>query len=82
MGGKRNLGLLPPGRHIEARSFYTYSLRTLTGITRGSYKLNVTASAANDSDRVSHRLRADRSEPSLPLLGTPGWAGAGGKAPG
>uniref|UniRef100_A0A8C5U968 Sulfhydryl oxidase n=1 Tax=Malurus cyaneus samueli TaxID=2593467 RepID=A0A8C5U968_9PASS len=29
--------------HIEARSFYTYYLRTLSGITRGSYKLNTTA---------------------------------------
>lgn len=55
--------LLFPGRHIEARSFYTYYLRTLTGITRGSYKLNATASSPNDSDRVSHPLRADRSEP-------------------
>uniref|UniRef100_A0A8C3NDH6 Sulfhydryl oxidase n=1 Tax=Geospiza parvula TaxID=87175 RepID=A0A8C3NDH6_GEOPR len=48
--------------HIEARSFYTYYLRTLTGITRGSYKLNATASSLNDSDRVSHPLRADRSK--------------------
>ncbi|XP_030082569.2 sulfhydryl oxidase 1 [Serinus canaria] len=48
--------------HIEARSFYTYYLRTLAGITRGSYKLNATASTLNDSDRVSHPLRADRSK--------------------
>ncbi|XP_041335049.1 sulfhydryl oxidase 1 [Pyrgilauda ruficollis] len=48
--------------HIEARSFYTYYLRTLTGITRGSYKLNATASSLSDSDRVSHPLRADRSK--------------------
>ncbi|NWV71392.1 QSOX1 oxidase, partial [Malurus elegans] len=46
--------------HIEARSFYTYYLRTLSGITRGSYKLNTTASTSNDTDRVSQPLRADR----------------------
>lgn len=76
LGGQRDLGLLLPGRHIEARSFYTYSLRTLTGITRGSYKLNVTASPNNDTDRVSHPLRADRSDPS-PCRANRGWAGAG-----
>ncbi|NXB08368.1 QSOX1 oxidase, partial [Cnemophilus loriae] len=48
--------------HIEARSFYTYYLRTLAGITRGSYKLNATASTSNETDRVSHPLRADRSK--------------------
>ncbi|NWI97728.1 QSOX1 oxidase, partial [Pitta sordida] len=47
--------------HIEARSFYTYYLRTLSGITRGSYKLNTTTSASNESD-VTQPIRADRSK--------------------
>ncbi|XP_054021332.1 sulfhydryl oxidase 1 [Dryobates pubescens] len=47
--------------HMEARSFYTYYLRTLSGVTRGSYKLNVTLGASNETS-VSHLKRADRSK--------------------
>ncbi|NWS94338.1 QSOX1 oxidase, partial [Mionectes macconnelli] len=47
--------------HIEARSFYTYYLRTLSGITRGSYKLNTTTSTSNETD-VAPLIHADRSK--------------------
>ncbi|XP_027514363.1 sulfhydryl oxidase 1 [Corapipo altera] len=47
--------------HIEARSFYTYYLRTLAGITRGSYKLNTTSSTSNETD-AAPLIRADRSK--------------------
>ncbi|XP_064520273.1 sulfhydryl oxidase 1 [Pseudopipra pipra] len=47
--------------HIEARSFYTYYLRTLSGITRGSYKLNTTSSPSNETD-AAPLIRADRSK--------------------
>ncbi|XP_051661972.1 sulfhydryl oxidase 1 [Manacus candei] len=47
--------------HIEARSFYTYYLRTLSGITRGSYKLNTTSSPSNETDGAP-LIRADRSK--------------------
>ncbi|NXD87036.1 QSOX1 oxidase, partial [Halcyon senegalensis] len=47
--------------HIEARSFYTYYLRTLSGVTRGSYKLNATVGAANEST-ASQPKHADRSK--------------------
>ncbi|NWR76598.1 QSOX1 oxidase, partial [Centropus unirufus] len=36
--------------HMEARSFYTYYLRTLSGVTRGSYKLNTTVDASNETN--------------------------------
>ncbi|NXW59304.1 QSOX1 oxidase, partial [Eurystomus gularis] len=47
--------------HIEARSFYTYYLRTLSGVTRGSYKLNATIGASNDTN-TSQPKHADRSK--------------------
>ncbi|XP_014798814.1 PREDICTED: sulfhydryl oxidase 1 [Calidris pugnax] len=47
--------------HVEARSFYTYYLRTLSGVTRGSYKLNTTAGAANETNTPQPK-RADRSK--------------------
>ncbi|NWI62007.1 QSOX1 oxidase, partial [Todus mexicanus] len=47
--------------HIEARSFYTYYLRTLSGVTRGSYKLNTTVGASNET-RTSQLKPADRSK--------------------
>ncbi|XP_074763043.1 sulfhydryl oxidase 1 [Athene noctua] len=47
--------------HMEARSFYTYYLRTLSGITRGSYKLNATVDASNETN-TSQPKRADRSK--------------------
>ncbi|XP_010136533.1 PREDICTED: sulfhydryl oxidase 1-like, partial [Buceros rhinoceros silvestris] len=47
--------------HVEARSFYTYYLRTLSGVTRGSYKLNTTVGASNEAN-VSQPKRADRSK--------------------
>ncbi|KAI6064185.1 Sulfhydryl oxidase 1 [Aix galericulata] len=47
--------------HLEARSFYTYYLRTLSGVTRGSYRLNVTASAPNET-RAAQPRQADRSK--------------------
>ncbi|NWU96261.1 QSOX1 oxidase, partial [Upupa epops] len=47
--------------HMEARSFYTYYLRMLSGVTRGSYKLNATAGSSNETNTA--RLRnADRSK--------------------
>lgn len=67
---------LPPRRHLEARSFYTYYLRTLSGVTRGSYRLNVTASAPNET-RAAQPRRADRSEPFLGILG---WQRGGGRS--
>ncbi|NWV47463.1 QSOX1 oxidase, partial [Daphoenositta chrysoptera] len=48
--------------HMEARSFYTYYLRSLAGITRGSYKLNATASTSNATDGASQPRPADRSK--------------------
>ncbi|NXX95188.1 QSOX1 oxidase, partial [Centropus bengalensis] len=36
--------------HMEARSFYTYYLRTLSGVTRGSYKLNTTVDTSNETN--------------------------------
>ncbi|NXO47012.1 QSOX1 oxidase, partial [Aramus guarauna] len=45
--------------HMEARSFYTYYLRTLSGVTRGSYKLNTTIGASNET-AASQPKRADR----------------------
>ncbi|NXW00245.1 QSOX1 oxidase, partial [Fregetta grallaria] len=47
--------------HVEARSFYTYYLRTLSGVTRGSYKLNTTVDASNETN-VSEPKPADRSK--------------------
>ncbi|NXX21249.1 QSOX1 oxidase, partial [Podargus strigoides] len=47
--------------HLEARSFYTYYLRTLSGVTRGSYKLNTTVSASNET-AASQPKPADRSK--------------------
>ncbi|NXL41592.1 QSOX1 oxidase, partial [Podilymbus podiceps] len=47
--------------HVEARSFYTYYLRTLSGVTRGSYKLNTTLSASNETN-ASQPKHADRSK--------------------
>ncbi|NXU80285.1 QSOX1 oxidase, partial [Oreotrochilus melanogaster] len=47
--------------HMEARSFYTYYLRTLSGVTRGSYKLNATLDTSNETT-VSQLKRADRSK--------------------
>uniref|UniRef100_A0A8C6JRV5 Sulfhydryl oxidase n=1 Tax=Melopsittacus undulatus TaxID=13146 RepID=A0A8C6JRV5_MELUD len=47
--------------HMEARSFYTYYLRTLSGITRGSYKLNTTITVSNETN-VSQPKHADRSK--------------------
>ncbi|NXE22123.1 QSOX1 oxidase, partial [Ardeotis kori] len=47
--------------HVEARSFYTYYLRTLSGVTRGSYKLNTTIGASNETN-VSQPRRAERSK--------------------
>ncbi|NXO04427.1 QSOX1 oxidase, partial [Rhinopomastus cyanomelas] len=47
--------------HMETRSFYTYYLRMLSGVTRGSYKLNTTVGSSNETDTA--RLRnADRSK--------------------
>ncbi|NXK98698.1 QSOX1 oxidase, partial [Formicarius rufipectus] len=48
--------------HIEARSFYTYYLRTLSGITRGSYKLNTTTTSASNESDVPAQINADRSK--------------------
>ncbi|NXQ79824.1 QSOX1 oxidase, partial [Nyctibius grandis] len=45
----------------EARSFYTYYLRMLSGVTRGSYKLNTTTTASNET-AVSQLKDADRSK--------------------
>ncbi|XP_068273064.1 sulfhydryl oxidase 1 [Nyctibius grandis] len=45
----------------EARSFYTYYLRMLSGVTRGSYKLNTTTTASNET-AVSQPKDADRSK--------------------
>lgn len=67
--------LLPPRRYLEARSFYTYYLRTLSGVTRGSYRLNVTASAPNET-RAAQPRQADRSEPRSGVLG---WQRGGGR---
>ncbi|KAM6080527.1 sulfhydryl oxidase 1 [Theristicus caerulescens] len=47
--------------HVEARSFYTYYLRTLSGVTRGSYKLNTTVSTSNETN-VSQPKHANRSK--------------------
>ncbi|NWW87649.1 QSOX1 oxidase, partial [Rhynochetos jubatus] len=47
--------------HMEARSFYTYYLRTLLGVTRGSYKLNTTVTASNRTAAPQPK-RADRSK--------------------
>ncbi|NXF30302.1 QSOX1 oxidase, partial [Nyctibius bracteatus] len=47
--------------HAEARSFYTYYLRMLSGVTRGSYKLNTTTTASNETT-VSQPKDADRSK--------------------
>ncbi|XP_074454513.1 sulfhydryl oxidase 1 [Larus michahellis] len=47
--------------HVEARSFYTYYLRMLSGVTRGSYKLNTTVDGSNETRRSQPR-RADRSK--------------------
>ncbi|NXD16095.1 QSOX1 oxidase, partial [Nothocercus nigrocapillus] len=47
--------------HMEARSFYTYYLRMLPGVTRGSYKLNVTSSASNVTTTALLK-HADRSK--------------------
>ncbi|XP_042641046.1 sulfhydryl oxidase 1 [Tyto alba] len=47
--------------HMEVRSFYTYYLRTLSGITRGSYKLNTTVDASNDTSTAQPKC-ADRSK--------------------
>uniref|UniRef100_A0A8C7A0R5 Sulfhydryl oxidase n=1 Tax=Nothoprocta perdicaria TaxID=30464 RepID=A0A8C7A0R5_NOTPE len=47
--------------HMEARSFYTYYLRMLPGVTRGSYKLNVTSSASNLTTTALLK-HADRSK--------------------
>ncbi|NXH10010.1 QSOX1 oxidase, partial [Bucco capensis] len=47
--------------HIEARSFYTYYLRTLSGVTRGSYKLSTNVSASNETN-MSQPKHADRSK--------------------
>ncbi|NXG65920.1 QSOX1 oxidase, partial [Hemiprocne comata] len=47
--------------HMEARSFYTYHLRTLSGVTRGSYKLNTTNDTSSETT-MSHPRRADRSK--------------------
>lgn len=58
-------------RHAEARSFYTYYLQTLSGVTRGSYRLNVTGSAINET-RALQPAQADRSEPCSGVLG---WCG-------
>lgn len=71
--------LLLPCRHMEARSFYTYYLRTLSGVTRGSYKLNTTVSTSNETN-VSQPKHADRSDhppPSFWGCGRPGlvWGG-------
>lgn len=46
---------------MEARSFYTYYLRTLSGVTRGSYKLNTTVGTSNEAN-TSQPKRADRSD--------------------
>ncbi|NWH55954.1 QSOX1 oxidase, partial [Geococcyx californianus] len=47
--------------HMEARSFYTYYLRTLLGVTRGSYKLNTTVTTSNETN-VSQPKHADSSK--------------------
>ncbi|KFO75206.1 Sulfhydryl oxidase 1, partial [Cuculus canorus] len=47
--------------HMEARSFYTYYLRTLSGVTRGSYKLNTTVSTSNETN-LSQPTHADSSK--------------------
>ncbi|XP_064310584.1 sulfhydryl oxidase 1 [Phalacrocorax carbo] len=47
--------------HMEARSFYTYYLRMLSGVTRGSYKLNTTVSTSNETN-TSQPKPADRSK--------------------
>ncbi|NXT24663.1 QSOX1 oxidase, partial [Syrrhaptes paradoxus] len=47
--------------HVEARSFYTYYLRMLSGVTRGSYKLNATIGASNET-AASLLKHADRSK--------------------
>nr|XP_013798700.1 PREDICTED: sulfhydryl oxidase 1 [Apteryx mantelli mantelli] len=47
--------------HMEVRSFYTYYLRTLSGVTRGSYKLNMTSSTSNVTT-ASQLKHADRSK--------------------
>ncbi|KFU87366.1 Sulfhydryl oxidase 1, partial [Chaetura pelagica] len=47
--------------HVEARSFYTYYLRTLSGVTRGSYKLNTTNDTSSDTTLAQPRS-ADRSK--------------------
>ncbi|NXJ77179.1 QSOX1 oxidase, partial [Trogon melanurus] len=47
--------------HLEARSFYTYYLRMLSGVTRGSYKLNTTVSAFNETNAPQPK-HADRSK--------------------
>lgn len=66
-------------RHAEARSFYTYYLQTLSGVTRGSYRLNVTSSAINET-RALQPAQADRSEPCSGVLGWC-WGTGGGDAP-
>ncbi|NXV83144.1 QSOX1 oxidase, partial [Atlantisia rogersi] len=47
--------------HMEARSFYTYYLRTLLGVTRGSYKLNTTNGTSNET-AASQPRHSDRSK--------------------
>lgn len=65
--------ILLPCRHVEARSFYTYYLRTLSGVTRGSYKLNTTVGAANETN-TSQPKRADRSDlPLCHFVAVGGW---------
>ncbi|XP_069719181.1 sulfhydryl oxidase 1 [Phaenicophaeus curvirostris] len=46
---------------VEARSFYTYYLRALSGVTRGSYKLNTTVSTSNETNLPQPR-HADSSK--------------------
>lgn len=61
---------------MEARSFYTYYLRMLSGVTRGSYKLNTTADASNETN-ASHLKRADRSDLPFHHFGAVGGRGWG-----
>lgn len=60
---------------MEARSFYTYYLRTLSGITRGSYKLNTTITVSNETN-VSQPKHADGSDLSLHHSGAMGGQGS------
>ena len=60
---------------MEARSFYTYYLRMLSGVTRGSYKLNTTVSTSNETN-TSQPKPADRSDlPRFIILGAVGGQG-------